>query len=196
MKVEIKQLCQQYTLSVTQDISRSMKDLETEIVELQSLLESTGNQDHIEDLKCNRSALKDLLGTEARGALLRSVLMDAPSKYFFNLEKKIGQNRFIHKIKSAAGQELKQPQEIRRRILTFYADLYKREYQEHQGLFHPLGGVLPRVPENIAAELEEALTLQDLSTALQGLTEARPHASTGYLWNSTKSSGRSWERIF
>lgn len=59
-KIEIKQPCQQYTLNVTRDIARSMRDLETGIVELQSLLESTGNRDHIEDLKSKRSALKDL----------------------------------------------------------------------------------------------------------------------------------------
>lgn len=42
-KVEIEQLSQQYTLNVSQDITKSMRDLEIEIVELQSSIESTGN---------------------------------------------------------------------------------------------------------------------------------------------------------
>lgn len=45
-----------------------MGDLETGIVEL-FLAESTGNRDHIEDLKTKKSALADLLGTKARGAI-------------------------------------------------------------------------------------------------------------------------------
>lgn len=43
MKVEIKQFCQQYTLNVSHDITKSMRDLEIEIVELQSSAETTGD---------------------------------------------------------------------------------------------------------------------------------------------------------
>ena len=63
----------------------------------------------------------------------------------------------MHEIKSATRQELKQPEGIRR-ILTFYTELYKSEYQEHQELFYSFG-TLPRVPQNIATELEEPLTI-------------------------------------
>ncbi len=37
-KAQIKQLCQQYTLNVTRDITRSMKTIEKELVELQTVL--------------------------------------------------------------------------------------------------------------------------------------------------------------
>jgi len=67
----------QYTLNVTQDITRSMRDLETEIVELQNFDESTGNLDHIKDLNSKKSALTDLLGSKTLGALVRSCFMDA-----------------------------------------------------------------------------------------------------------------------
>lgn len=36
-KAQIKQLCQQHTLNVTRDITRSISDLETDVVELNSL---------------------------------------------------------------------------------------------------------------------------------------------------------------
>ena len=104
-KVEIKQLCQQYTRNVTRDIARSMEDLETEIVEVLNLIDSTGNRDHIKDLKSKKSTLTDLLGTKAQGALVRSrfqsaALMDTPSKFFFGLEKKNGQSKTIHTLRS------------------------------------------------------------------------------------------------
>ncbi len=47
--MEINQLCQLYTLNVTRDVARSVKELEIEIVELQALAESLGNRDHIEE---------------------------------------------------------------------------------------------------------------------------------------------------
>ncbi|TWW61078.1 Transposon TX1 uncharacterized 149 kDa protein ORF 2 [Takifugu flavidus] len=43
-KLEIQLLCQQYTLNATQDTRRSIKDLETEIVELEAIGSSTGDR--------------------------------------------------------------------------------------------------------------------------------------------------------
>lgn len=106
-----------------------MKDLETEIVE-QNIAESTRDQDHIKDLKSKKSALADLLGTKAQGALVRSrfmsaALMDAPSRFLFGLEKKNGQSRVMHTLRSATGQELKDPKDIQKRALSFYSELYR-----------------------------------------------------------------------
>jgi len=64
-KADIKQLCLQYTLNVSRDITKSMRDLEMEIVELQSYAESTGNPGCIEDLKSKKAILADLLGSRA-----------------------------------------------------------------------------------------------------------------------------------
>ena len=49
-----------------------MKDLETDIVELEHLSESTGNQGYIESLKEKKMALADLLESKVQGALVRS----------------------------------------------------------------------------------------------------------------------------
>lgn len=91
-KVQIKQLCQQYARNVTRDITRSLRDLETEVVDLQGLAESTGNQGLLDSLKLKKSALANLLGVTAQRALVRSrfldvTQMDAPSHFFFGLEK-------------------------------------------------------------------------------------------------------------
>lgn len=53
-KTEIKLLCQQYTLSVTRDTCRSIKDLETEIVALETTSDSTGDGGCIEILKSKK----------------------------------------------------------------------------------------------------------------------------------------------
>ncbi len=73
------------------------------MVELQSLADSTGEQEHFEVFRSKKSALSDLLGVSAQGALVRSrfqnvVKMDAPSHFFFGLERKNGQRRRIHSL--------------------------------------------------------------------------------------------------
>lgn len=91
MKLESKQFCQQHTLNVSCDVTKSMRDLE--IVELQSSAGSSGNRGCSGDLKSKKALLAGLLGSSAQGALVRScfqsgALMDSPSKFFFGLEKK------------------------------------------------------------------------------------------------------------
>ncbi len=56
--------------------------------------------------------------------------MDVPSKFFFSLEKKNGQKRFIHSLISESGSLLSDPKEIRERAVSFYEKLYKSEYKE------------------------------------------------------------------
>lgn len=50
--------------------------------------------------------------------------MDSPSKVFFSLEKKNGQSRFIHALRSTTGQLLTEASEIRQRAVDFYSHLY------------------------------------------------------------------------
>ena len=173
-KVEVKQLCLQYTLNVSRDITRSMKELEIEIVELQGSAESTGDRGCIESLKSKKAALADLLGSRAQGALVRSrfqsaALMDSPSKYFFSLEKRSGQSRLIHALHSSTGQLLTEARDIRQRAVDFYTELYRSEYVDDQETFDSFCSGLPRVSEEANKELEGPLTAGELDRALQGM---------------------------
>ncbi|KAI3369167.1 hypothetical protein L3Q82_026126 [Scortum barcoo] len=87
-----------HTLNVTRDITRSMKDLESDIVELEEMSESTGDRGCIEILKVKKLALANLLESKVQGALVRSRFqniaeMDTPSGFFFGLERKNGQKK-------------------------------------------------------------------------------------------------------
>ncbi len=98
-KIQMKQFCIQYTQNVTKEATLVMNTLEADILKLQELAESTGVQSYFDTLA--KTQLADLLGIKAQGALVRSRFlsvsqMDAPSRFFFNLEKKNGQSRAIH----------------------------------------------------------------------------------------------------
>lgn len=78
-----------------------------------------------------------MLGCATQGAIIRSrfqsaELMDAPSKFFFSLEKKNGQKKFIHALQSEEGDLLTNPSDIRKRAVLFYKELYKSEISEEQ----------------------------------------------------------------
>lgn len=110
-KVQIRQCCQQYTQNVTKSLMYTVKVLESEVEELQNLAGVTADRRHTETLELKKSALTKLLGTSAQGALVRShfqnvAQMDVPSHFFFGLECKNGQKRFIHSLKSNTGHIL------------------------------------------------------------------------------------------
>ncbi len=70
-KKEMQQLCCKYAINISKDISQSMRTLEIGIVELQNLVESTGNRVLIELLKVKRWDLDNLLDIRAQAALIR-----------------------------------------------------------------------------------------------------------------------------
>ncbi|KAK3558072.1 hypothetical protein QTP86_007318 [Hemibagrus guttatus] len=151
-----------YTLNVTRDIVRYLKALEIEIVELQRL-EATGNRGHIETLKSKKAKMNDLLDITAQGALVRSRFksaaeMDAPSKFFFSLEQKNGQKRFIHAVRTESGDLLSEPTEIRNQTVSFYSKLYSSEWSGAQVVEDSfLVGLPKRTARELDRELHEAL---------------------------------------
>lgn len=123
--MQIKQFCQQYTRNITAQLSRSMKILETSIVKFQELADSTEGNNVLEGLSMKKTQLSDLLGVKVQGALVRSRFqnidqMDAPTNFFFNLEIKNGQKRFIHRLRFESSTLLSDPIDIRKRAVCFY----------------------------------------------------------------------------
>lgn len=86
-----------HTLILTGHVSRSMRDPEAEMVELEHLF----SPQKIKDL------LKANLGARIKGALVREIL-DSPSSFFFSSDRKSG---------------LTDPGQIRKRAMRFYTSL-------------------------------------------------------------------------
>ncbi|KAK5910305.1 hypothetical protein CesoFtcFv8_004151 [Champsocephalus esox] len=56
--------------------------------------------------------------------------MDAHSHLFFGLERKNGQRRLMHSLRSNAGQLLQVSADIRQCAVGFYKELYRTEFQK------------------------------------------------------------------
>lgn len=177
-KIQIKQLCQEYTFNVSYDLSRSMKIIESEIIELQNLVENTGNFEYVIKLKSKKKDLADLLKKKTQGALVRSRFqnvseMDVPSKFFFNMEQKNGRKKFIHAVRTESGELLSNPSDIRRRARSFYSNLFKSELVGDGGSEQDFLNDLPKLTEDSAKLLDDPLSLKELYTALMGMENGR-----------------------
>lgn len=116
--------------------------------------------------------------SDAKGALVRSryqnlTQMDAPSKFFFNLERKNGQSRYIHSLRSENGQELTVLSEIRQRAVKFYKDLYGSEYKHDEEMSSSLYQGLPKLQKKSKEALEKPLCAQELWKALQTMESGK-----------------------
>lgn len=173
-KGTIRQLCQQHTFNVTREMANSIRELETDIIHLEMMSESTGNLEYIETMKNKKVTLAHLLDTKVQGVLVRSRMqniteMDAPSSFFFGLERKHGQEKLIHSLLSDTGQELTEPGHIRQRAVDFYSELYRSEYTKNEELLDGFCAGLPQISEETNSQLNGALTLQELTVALQSM---------------------------
>ena len=142
------------------------------------MVDNTGNLELMDILKEKKKELDDMLGRKAQGALVRSRIqnvyeMDAPSKYFFNLEQKNGRKKFIHAVRSETGELLTKPAEIRKRARCFYAELFKSEWVREQEAEDDFLNGLPKLSEDSAEKLDGALSLKELNSALMGMENGR-----------------------
>ena len=123
-------------------------------------------------------ALADLLESKVQGALVRSRFqnisdMDAPTSYFFSLEKKNGQRKVIHTLLADTGEELVEPRQIRERAVSFYQALYSSEEEEDQTSREEFFSELPQISEESNSQLAAPLRMEELLAALQGMQGRR-----------------------
>lgn len=79
--------------------------------------------------------------------------MDAPSKFFFSLERKNGQRKSIQCLRSEDGKVLTEVSDIRKRAVSFYKELYTRSFVDGHLMAEFVADQLPKVNEDSYAKL-------------------------------------------
>ncbi|KAK3512066.1 hypothetical protein QTP70_030137, partial [Hemibagrus guttatus] len=105
--------------------------------------------------------------------------MDALSKFFFSLEQKNGQKRFIHAVRTESGDLLSEPTEIRKQTVSFYSKLYSSEWSGAQVVEDSFFVGLQKLSERAARELDRELSLEELHEALQRMENGRASGIDG-----------------
>lgn len=91
---------------------------------------------------------------------------------FLSLEKKTGQNRLIHCLRSVDGRDRTEANEIRKRAVELFSRLYTCEYR---------GFTVVREEQHGLTDLGCPLTVQGLQVALLSMEKDKAPGTTVYL---------------
>ncbi len=140
---------------------------------------------NIEGVYKKRQELSSLLHEQAKGALIRTRYcsikdMDAPSTFFFNLERKHVQQKMMCHLRRADGSVTSDPTEMRRLAGDFYKELYKAESCDTD-CTEDLLKDLPQLEEKQKKILDYLITFQELTEAMRQLSKGRSPGIDGLL---------------
>lgn len=175
-KAQIKSFCQQFTAHSTTALKEKMKILEQDILG-QSSDSTHNNSSSIDSVARDKLLLKNLLEERGKMALLRTRFaqlndMDAPTVFFFGLEKKSRENKIFHQLKIPGGRVTTDQREIQRYALSFYKDLYSSETCDEAAVGEFLSD-LSKISEEERDDLDSSLSFGELSQAVQEMSAGK-----------------------
>ncbi len=103
-----------------------------------------------------------------RSRFLQLKEMDAPTSFFFNVEKSVAQRKQMTCLKLPEGRVTTNPGEMRSCAMDFYTDLFRAEQCSMECHEELLGG-LPQLSLEEKAALDCELTLEELTVAVNQL---------------------------
>jgi len=98
--------------------------------------------------------------------------MDAPTSFFFNLEKKVGDRRVLSRLKLPDGVEMTDEHEIITQALLFYENLYRAEPCDGE-ITRTLLQELPHLRESDKAKLDQPLHFNELTAVINDLSSGK-----------------------
>ncbi|KAJ3599285.1 hypothetical protein NHX12_033248 [Muraenolepis orangiensis] len=114
---------------------------------------------------------------KAKGALIRACFtsmrdIDAPTTFFFNLERSVGQRKQMVCLRLPDGQVTSEPAEMRRHAVSFYTDLFKAEgcdVEAADELFQGLPQLSPAESDTLGSDI----TLEELTSAVTQMASGK-----------------------
>lgn len=158
-------------------IKHEMAKLEKDISKIQNKLIDQNDVNLQDDLGQKRQELSNMLHEKVKRALVKSHFvslhdMDAPTKLFFNLNKKCTHTNYMHALRTSDGNVTSDPLEMRRLAVDFYVDLYAKECTGNLDA-DELFNNLPVLDEGNIKNLDSDLTFEELTKAVNQLSSGR-----------------------
>ncbi len=151
-------------------MERDIESIETEILRI-------NDPAFIDNLQQKKKQLSYHLNERVKAALVRSRFtsvtdMDAPSAYFFQLERSVAQYKQMTCLRLPDGKITNDITEMRRHAVDFYSSLYKADHCNpvcEAQLFHEL----PQMDSTSRTVLDMQITFQELTIAVGQLKPGR-----------------------
>lgn len=176
-KAHIRVFCQDFTSYSTSRLKTAIHVLEKDITRIHNLMLNQNGSDFKPELTMKLQELGDILNEKAKSALVRHRFMsvqnmDAPTAFFFNLEKSSHDRQALVSVRKDDGTITTDPVEVRRLAVDFYSDLFTARAPDQQCL-DILFDVLPQLGEERQLELDTALTFEEVTEAVHQLTPGK-----------------------
>lgn len=173
-KPQIRKFCQDYNAHTNSLIKKTIRELERDIEQLEVNVVNN-NLTEASRLEKKKKSLGTLLHENAKGALIRarfSLLkdIDAPSSFFFNLEKKEMERKQMLHLKRANGTLTSDPKEMI--AMNFYKDLFGEQKCDVSSMIFLFKDV-PKLNTEQQKELDSDIMINELSEAVQQMSVAK-----------------------
>ncbi|XDV25251.1 hypothetical protein PO909_029197 [Leuciscus waleckii] len=194
-KAHIRDFCQQYASHTSLIFKKTLVLLEKEIIDIEKSMHDNNDDGDLQALWTERkNQLSSFLNEKVKGALVRSRFlttrdMDGPSSFFFNLERKAGQEKLMYVLKDNNGHNTSDPEVMRKLAVDFYSNLYAAENSDEL-CRNQLLQDLPVLTLEHKDILETELTFAEVTAAVMGLSSGRTPGLDGlpaefykFFWN-------------
>ena len=176
-KAQVRVFCQQYSSHSSSRLKDTIRGLEAQIQDLEERLRQGPDPNTAPLLREKRTALGSFLQERVKGALVRSRYqrlqdMDAPTSFFFNLERTSAQRTRTACLQLPEGGTTSDPVEMGRLCASFYRTLFTAEDCDQGSRAELLEG-LPQLSPGERAALDSELTLEELTAAVGQMSSGR-----------------------
>ena len=176
-KTQIKSFCQLYSAHTASVVRSTVWGLEREINLIENELVKKYDAEVSTLLEGKRKALGSYLYEQAKGALTRARVcsikdMDAPTAFFFNLERKGTHQNPMQFLQHPEGHLTSVPAEMRKIAVDFYTDLYSADVTSFDCRDELLEG-LPKLGTSHVEAMDSDIQFHELTSAVQQLTTGR-----------------------
>ncbi len=173
----IKEYCQQYSSHSTLCLKKTLESLEQElkIIERNMIVNASPNLKDMWTEKKN--CLNLILDEKVKGELIKKRFLtkrdiDAPTSFFFNLERKTKHGKNMLFLKDKDGHLVSDPERMRRLAVDFYTELYSADSLNEQCRRELLQD-LPELSTEKKKNLEAQFTFNELTSAVMDLSSGR-----------------------
>ena len=134
-------------------------------------------------LKAKRQDLKSFLHERAKGALVRARFtkvhdMDAPTTFFFNLEKSVARRKHMVSLRLPDGEVTTEPARMRKHAVEFYSELFRAVHCDVDSAAELLEG-LPQLSPEERDLLNSDITLEELTMAVSQMASGKAPGMDG-----------------
>ena len=176
-KTQIRVFCQQYTSHSTGRIKKIIQDLEKEITQIEGSFQGRCDSEIKDLLQGKRRELSSFLQERVKGALVRSRFisineMDAPTSFFFNLERTVVGNKQMTCLELPGGGVTTDPVLMRSHAINFYTNLFGAEHCDDACVVELLEE-LPCLSSAEKESLDTELSYEELTAAMGQLNSGR-----------------------